>query len=135
MRPGICLSISTGGRFLWLKTLFGRPEPARELFNSLFFALAESLGKRMHPLESRDTSFSVYFDGRSPLGAYASPLTLPLPYGVWYLGRDSLLPHSCHGVAVRVGSPLHIVPRGYRPLLSRDLLRFAAVPRHLDRAL
>lgn len=99
------------------------------------FALAETLQKRMHPLESRDTSFSVYFDGRSPLGAYASPLTLPLPYGVWYLGRDSLLPHSCHGVAVRVGSPLHIVPRGYKPLLSRDLLRFAAVPRHLDRAL
>ena len=99
------------------------------------FALAETLQKRMHPFESRDTSFSVYSDGRSPLGAYASSLTLPPPYGrLWRPGRDSLLPHSRQGVAVRVGSSLHIVHRGCRPLRARDLLRFATVPRHLDRA-
>lgn len=135
MKPRGGLSLSTRGGFLWLQTQSGRPEPARGLFQQSPFALAETLQKRMHPFESRDTSFSVYSDGRSPLGAYASSLTLPPPYGrLWRPGSDSLLPHSRQGVAVRVGSSLHIVHRGCRPLRARDLLRFATVPRHLDRA-
>lgn len=39
------------------------------------FALAETLQKRMHPFESRDTSFSVYSNGINPLGAYALFIT------------------------------------------------------------
>lgn len=44
-------------------------------FQQSLFALAETLQKRMHPLESGDTSFSVYSNGINPLGAYALSIT------------------------------------------------------------
>lgn len=75
MKPRGGLSLSTRGGFLWLQTQPGRPEPARGLFQQSLFALAESLQKRMHPLESGDTSFSVYSNGINPLGAYALSIT------------------------------------------------------------
>lgn len=67
-------------------------------FQQSLFALAETLQKRMHPLESGDTSFSVYSDGRSPLGAYASSL---LFYHYLMEGCGALGGTHCYHITAR----------------------------------